>query len=200
MKVRALPPLQPLCERHNHVVLLWDERIEGRALLGVGAQRSILVDTPRSGDWALWEAFIQESESKSAWSFGWLGYDLHESLDLAAESECPSPVPAHPSAWPLMHWWEPEVVLEWAPGQETPSVGGWRRHAPGSGNHDVPGRGARANPKRFRNRLDSMATPDPLVVSRGVRNQIQRRQDRPSTRRHLRNELVHAVVWCGACR
>ena len=46
MKVRALPPLQSLCERHNHVVLLWDERIEGRALLGVGAQRSILVDTP----------------------------------------------------------------------------------------------------------------------------------------------------------
>ena len=122
MKVRALPPLQPLCERHNHVVLLWDERIEGRALLGVGAQRSILVNAPRSGDWALWEAFIQESESKSAWSFGWLGYDLHESLDLAAESECPAPVPAHPSAWPLMHWWEPEVVLEWAPGQETSVV------------------------------------------------------------------------------
>lgn len=122
MKVRALPPLQPLCERHNHVVLLWDERIEGRALLGVGAQRSILVNAPRSGDWALWEAFIQESESRAAWSFGWLGYDLHESLDLAAESECPSPVPAHPSAWPLMHWWEPEVVLEWAPGQETSVV------------------------------------------------------------------------------
>ena len=122
MKVRALPPLQSLCERHNHLVLLWDERIEGRALLGVGAQRSILVDTPRSGDWALWEAFIQESESKSAWSFGWLGYDLHESLDLAAKSECPSPVPAHPSAWPLMHWWEPKVVFEWAPGHKTPVV------------------------------------------------------------------------------
>ena len=122
MKVRALPPLQTLCERHNHVVLLWDERIEGRALLGVGAQRSIRVDTPRSGDWALWEAFIQESESRAAWSFGWLGYDLHESLELAALSECPSPVPAHPSAWPLMHWWEPAVVLEWAPGTESPSI------------------------------------------------------------------------------
>ena len=122
MKARALPPLQSLCERHNHVVLLWDERIEGRALLGVGAQRSILVDTPRSGDWALWEAFIQESQAQSAWSFGWLGYDLHESLDLAAEPECPSPVPAHPSAWPMMHWWEPEVVLEWAPGREAPVV------------------------------------------------------------------------------
>ena len=122
MKVRALPPLQTLCERHNHVVLLWDERIEGRALLGVGAQRSIQVDTPRSGDWALWEAFIQESESRAAWSFGWLGYDLHESLELAALSECPSPVPAHPSAWPLMHWWEPAIVLEWAPGTESPSI------------------------------------------------------------------------------
>ena len=122
MKVRALPQLQPLCERHNHVVLLWDERIEGRALLGVGAQKSILVDTPRSGDWALWEAFIQESESKSAWSFGWLGYDLHESLDLAAEAECPPPVRPHPSTWPLMHWWHPEVVLEWAPGHKAPVV------------------------------------------------------------------------------
>ena len=122
MKVRALPPLQTLCERHNHVVLLWDERIEGRALLGVGAQRSIQVDTPRSGGWALWEAFIQESESRAAWSFGWLGYDLHESLELAALSECPSPVPAHPSAWPLMHWWEPAIVLEWAPGSESPSI------------------------------------------------------------------------------
>lgn len=122
MKVRALPPLQPLCELHNHVVLLWDERIEGRALLGVGAQRSILVNTPRSGDWALWEAFIQASVAKSSWSFGWLSYDLHESLDLATDGECASPVPSHPSAWPAMHWWEPEVVVEWAPGAASPSI------------------------------------------------------------------------------
>lgn len=122
MKVRALPPLQTLCERHNHVVLLWDERIEGRALLGVGAQRSIQVDNPRTGDWKLWEAFIQASVAKSSWSFGWLSYDLHESLDLATGGECASPVPSHPSAWPAMHWWEPEVVVEWAPGAATPSI------------------------------------------------------------------------------
>ena len=34
MNVRVLPPLQELCDRHEHVVLLWDERVEGRALLG----------------------------------------------------------------------------------------------------------------------------------------------------------------------
>ena len=29
MNVRALPPLQELCDRHEHVVLLWDERVVG---------------------------------------------------------------------------------------------------------------------------------------------------------------------------
>ena len=78
MNVRSLPCLQPLCDRHPHVVLLWDERIEGRALLGVGSKRSLVVDQPRSGDWRLWEAFLEESERSNAWSFGWLGYDLHD--------------------------------------------------------------------------------------------------------------------------
>ena len=49
MNVRELPPLQPLCDRHKHVVLLWDERIEGRSLLGVGAKRSLLVASPLQG-------------------------------------------------------------------------------------------------------------------------------------------------------
>ena len=122
MKVRALPRLQSLCDRHEHVVLLWDDRVEGRALLGIGAKQSILVDSPRSGDWMLWDRFIQKTHTSSSWSFGWLGYDMHSSLDLAEAQECPPANGQHPGGWPLMHWWEPEVVVEWAPGELTPQI------------------------------------------------------------------------------
>ena len=122
MNVRSLPCLQPLCDRHPHVVLLWDERIEGRALLGVGSKRALVVDQPHPGDWRLWEAFLEESGRSHAWSFGWLGYDLHESLALASPEECPPAVPPHPGNWPLMCWWEPEVVVEWVPGESLPTL------------------------------------------------------------------------------
>ena len=122
MNVRELPPLQPLCDRHKHVVLLWDERIEGRALLGVGAKRSLLVASPTPGSWDSWNAFVEETQRREAWAFGWLGYDLHESLDLAESHERLPASPPHPGGWPLMCWWEPEVVVEWAAGSMTPHL------------------------------------------------------------------------------
>ena len=122
MNVRELPPLQPLCDRHKHVVLLWDERIEGRALLGVGAKRSLLVASPTPGSWDSWNAFVEETQRREAWAFGWLGYDLHKSLGLAEPQERLPATPPHPGGWPLMCWWEPEVVVEWATGSTTPRL------------------------------------------------------------------------------
>jgi len=116
MNVRSLPDLTPLCAAHSHVALLWDERLEGRALLGVGARRSLEVAECRPGDWPLWEAHLRESQSRGAWSLGWLGYDLHASLDLALEGGRPAVGSPHPGGWPLMCWWEPHVVVEWTPG------------------------------------------------------------------------------------
>ena len=66
MNVRELPPLQPLCDRHKHVVLLWDERIEGRALLGVGSKRSLLIASPTPGSWDSWNAFVEETQRRRA--------------------------------------------------------------------------------------------------------------------------------------
>lgn len=117
MNVRPLPCLDALCAAHEHVVLFWDERLEGRALLGVGARRSMSVSRPTPGDWALWEAFVKEGERRNAWTVGWLGYDLHGSLDLARDGQTPRNVPEHPGGWPLLVWWEPEVVVEWPVGQ-----------------------------------------------------------------------------------
>lgn len=128
MKVRDLPPLQPLCDRHEHVVLLWDERIEGRALLGIGAKRTLLVNEPSPGDWGLWNAFVEETQRRGAWAFGWLGYDLHESLELAGAESCPPSLPGHPGEWPLMCWWEPEVVVEWAVGKAEPHLVAGQTH------------------------------------------------------------------------
>jgi para-aminobenzoate synthetase component I len=116
MNVRSLPNLNALCTAHSHVALLWDERLEGRALLGVGARRSLEISQCRTGDWQLWEAQLLESQRRGTWSLGWLGYDLHASLDLAHEGERPAVGSPHPGEWPLMCWWEPEVVLEWKPG------------------------------------------------------------------------------------
>lgn len=122
MDARALPSLQALCEEHEHVVLLWDERLEGRALLGVGAERSLMVETPAQGDWSLWEAFMNDGERRGKWSFGWIGYDLHQTLDLARIEQVPQGVRTHPGEWPLLVWWQPEVVLEWKPGCLTPEL------------------------------------------------------------------------------
>ena len=120
MVVRPLPPLNALCAKHEHVVLFWDERVEGRALLGVGARRSLSIAHPTPGDWALWEAFVEEGERRKAWTAGWLGYDLHASLDLAETNHVPRDVPNHPGGWPLLVWWEPEVVVEWPAGESEP--------------------------------------------------------------------------------
>ncbi|MDG1674404.1 MAG: chorismate-binding protein, partial [Flavobacteriales bacterium] len=129
MVVRPLPPLNALCAKHEHVVLFWDERVEGRALLGVGARRSLSIAHPTPGDWALWEAFVKEGERRNAWTVGWLGYDLHASLDLARDGQTPTVVPEHPGGWPLLVWWEPEVVVEWPVGQSE-AVLVWGDEAP----------------------------------------------------------------------
>jgi para-aminobenzoate synthetase component 1 len=117
MNMRPLPCLDAVCAQHKYVVLFWDERVEGRALLGVGARRSLSVARPTPGDWALWQAFVLEGERRNAWTTGWLGYDLHGSLDLARDGQTPRNVPEHPGGWPLLVWWEPEVVVEWPVGQ-----------------------------------------------------------------------------------
>ena len=122
MNVRALPPLQGLCDRHEHVVLLWDERIQGRSLLGIGKKRRLLVESSRPGDWNAWNAFIDETQKQSSWAFGWLGYDLHESLGLLDDNQRHQTIPGHPGGWPLMCWWEPEIVVEWASGAADPQI------------------------------------------------------------------------------
>ena len=122
MNVRPLPCLDALCAAHEHVVLFWDERLEGRALLGVGAKRSLAVEHPSPGDWNVWEAFVQESERRSSWSVGWIGYDMHASLKLTGNEASLSQGLPHPGGWPLLMWWEPEVVVEWKTGQAHPEL------------------------------------------------------------------------------
>lgn len=119
---RPLPPLQPLVDVHPEVHLLWDERLSSRALLAVGNRRSLTVHAPERGAWAAWQAFVTACRARGDWAFGWIGYDMHEGLDLAepaAKPRLPSP---HPGGWPLLHWVVPEVVLEWPVGSDEPTA------------------------------------------------------------------------------
>ncbi|MGB1056308.1 MAG: anthranilate synthase component I family protein [Flavobacteriales bacterium] len=125
MAVRTLPNLQPVVDAHKHVALLWDERLSGRAWLAVGATKSILVDGPQPGAWALWDRFVADATAREAWTVGWLGYDLHACLGMTQGETLDAPRHAtqeHPSGWPNLHWWEPAFLLEWAPGELQPSV------------------------------------------------------------------------------
>ena len=122
MSARTLPDLSVLSERHAHVALLWDERPEGRCLLGIGARRSITLRLPSDGDWESWNAFLEDSKRRKSWSLGWIAYDLHQSLELADANVLPPPVDGHPSAAPALVWWEPEVVMEWKPNSQQPEV------------------------------------------------------------------------------
>lgn len=120
MNVRSLPDLQPVVDRHEHVALLWDERLEGRALLAVGAKRSLQVDIGRVGCWEAWQAFLEHGRRRQAWSLGWLGYDLYPALGGMQGHVKASP--PHPSHWPLLHWFEPEAVLVWEVGEAQPKA------------------------------------------------------------------------------
>ena len=125
MAVRTLPNLQPVVDAHKHVALLWDERLTGRAWLAVGAAKSILVDVPQAGAWTLWDRFVADATAREAWTVGWLGYDLHSCLGMTQGETPDAPRNAtseHPGGFPSLHWWEPEFLLEWAPGELEPSV------------------------------------------------------------------------------
>ena len=125
MAVRTLPNLQPVVDAHKHVALLWDERLTGRAWLAVGAAKSILVDVPQAGAWTLWDRFVADATAREAWTVGWLGYDLHSCLGMTQGETPDAPrnaTPEHPGGFPSLHWWEPEFLLAWAPGELQPSV------------------------------------------------------------------------------
>ena len=123
MTVRPLPHLSELVNRHKHVALLWDERIEGRALLGVGSAKSICVEQPKPGDWRLWEGLTTDATKRGRWTMGWIGYDMHRHAGGHRPHQLSQElVPPHPGGWPVLHWWEPEVVMEWAAGEREPQV------------------------------------------------------------------------------
>ena len=175
MKVRALPPLQPLCERHKHVVLLWDERIEGRALLGVGAQRSILVDTPAQGI-----GRCGGLHSRVAIQIGMVVWMAWDTTSMKAWTSPPNQNACLTSPSASQRLASDALVGTGS----RPRMGAWARNTrrggltqtrPGFGNHDVPGRGARANNTRFHSPHRQHGTPRPPVVSRRVQVQIQRK-------------------------
>jgi para-aminobenzoate synthetase component 1 len=103
----ALPDLAEVFAREAHVSLLFDGRKEGRCLLAVGAKRSLTWGVERPECIEAWNQFLKNSSGEKTWAFGWLGYDLKNVVEKLHSERSDS------AGFPVMHWVEPRVVIEW---------------------------------------------------------------------------------------
>lgn len=100
-----VPDLNSLCESESHVVLLFDPNPNAFCYLGLGSKRELLFEKPKPGILDALEAF---SKLGSAWTFGWLGYDLKNEIEHL-ETRNPSPL-----GHPVVAWWEPEIAIRFS--------------------------------------------------------------------------------------
>lgn len=101
----TLPNLKSLTQELSHVVLLYDESITGTCYLGLGCKKSIEL----GGQLSELDVFssLEKFTSQGKWTFGWMGYELKNTLyNLETKVE-------NGLGLPDLSWWEPEVVIKW---------------------------------------------------------------------------------------
>lgn len=112
----TLPNLKSLTQELSHVVLLYDESTDGTCYLGLGCKKSIEL----GGQLSELDVFssLEKFTSQGKWTFGWMGYDLKNTLhNLETEVE-------NGLGLPDLSWWEPEVVIKWDSTGQTQVVQG----------------------------------------------------------------------------
>ena len=102
-----LPNLESLSRSENHIVLLFDGSENSTCYLGLGSQRSLVIggNAVTLNVIDSFENFVTKGEG--CWTFGWLGYELKNSIfELNTERKNSLDLPD-------LAWWEPEVVIKW---------------------------------------------------------------------------------------
>lgn len=87
------------------MVLLYDESVTGTCYLGLGCKKSIEL----GGQLSELDVFssLEKFTSQGKWTFGWMGYELKNTLyNLETKVE-------NGLGLPDLSWWEPEVVIKW---------------------------------------------------------------------------------------
>ena len=119
MNVRELPPLQPLCDRHKHVVLLWDNASkEGPA---GGGRQTLPPSFPTRGAGTAGTPLWKRRNVERLRPLG--GWDTTCTRALTSPNRtnaCLPPLPILEVGRSC--WWEPEVVMEWATGSTAPRL------------------------------------------------------------------------------
>jgi para-aminobenzoate synthetase component I len=100
-----VPDLSSLCENESHVVLLFDQTPNACCYLGIGSKRELIFEKPTPGILEALEAFTKVG---SAWTFGWMGYDLKNEIEHL-ETRNPSSL-----GHPVLAWWEPEILIRFS--------------------------------------------------------------------------------------
>ncbi len=113
---RKLPDLSAWFEREEHAFLLYDEQPQGRCLFAIGARRSFTWGLEQPGCIEAWSRFVKPGAKRSGWTFGWLGYDLKNILEEVNSRRTDS------AGFPVMHWVEPRIVVEWGGDLEHPKL------------------------------------------------------------------------------
>lgn len=105
---KELPDLGALFDKEQHVTLLFDNGRDGRCLLAVGAQKSLTLGSEHPNALEAVDGFISRARQHQSWAFGWLGYDLKNTVE-ELESQRPDR-----TEFPVLHWVQPHMVFEWS--------------------------------------------------------------------------------------
>ena len=100
-----VPDLSSICESESHVVLLFDQTPNSFCYLGLGSKRELRFEKSEPGILEALEAFSQRG---SSWTFGWLGYDLKNTIENL-ETHKPNTL-----GHPVLAWWEPEILIRFS--------------------------------------------------------------------------------------
>ena len=100
-----VPDLSSLCESESHVVLLFDQTPNAFCYLGIGSKRELIFEKTKPG---ILEALETFTKVGSAWTFGWIGYDLKNEIEHL-ETRNPSSL-----GHPVLAWWEPEILIRFS--------------------------------------------------------------------------------------
>lgn len=102
--------LNKITTEFHQVAYLNSNDIHGRSLLALGAVDELVIGGDSEID--AFQALEDFTQSHKDWVFGYLNYDLKNNLNPSLKSQNPEL-----QSWPLLHFFRPEIVVEWIGGK-----------------------------------------------------------------------------------